>query len=188
MNQHHGWLGWLDWFNARFTSSDYQHGCNQARGCRGAPRMVSRCFLLLIPVDRVLNKIFPSFSTLLSRIWRSGSVKCLFLPLIILSDICTNIRCKTCINRFAYLNEGVEREELGVRAHALNSERIGRYKRSMLGLHNLITLNCSCVRQSLCITLLTHLHCKVNLLTIRWEEAAEEASRKKKDSLRKPGC
>lgn len=61
VNQHHGWLGWLgwldwlDWFNARFTYSDYQHGCNQARGCRGAPRMVSRCFWLLIPVDRVLN-------------------------------------------------------------------------------------------------------------------------------------
>lgn len=62
----------------------------------------------------------------------------------------------------------------------VNSERIGRYKRSMLGLHNLINLNCSCVRQSLCITLLTYLHCKVNLLTIRWEEAAEEASERKR--------
>lgn len=127
-----------------------------------------------MPVDRVLNKIFQASPLHYQEF--GGQT----LPLIILTDICTNIRCKTCLNRFADLNKGVEREELGIRAHALNSERIGRYKRNMLGLHNLINVNCSCIRQLLCITLLTYLHCKVNLLTILWEKAAEEASERKR--------
>lgn len=67
--------------------------------------------LLLMPVDRVLNKIFQASPLHYQEF--GGQT----LPLIILTDICTNIRCKTGLNRFADLNEGVEREELGIRAH-----------------------------------------------------------------------
>lgn len=37
------------------------------------------------------------------------------------------------LNRFSYLNEGVERQELGICARGLNSVMIGMYKQNMLG-------------------------------------------------------
>lgn len=50
---------------------------------------------------------------------------------------------------------GVEREELGIHARALNSTLIGMYKRNLLGFmraHNSINLNFLRVRQFLCFT------------------------------------
>ena len=55
-----------------------------------------------------------------------------------------NLRSRAYLNRFAYLNGGVDREEFATSACALNSTLIGMYKRNVLGsmrTHTLIHLN-----------------------------------------------
>ena len=65
--------------------------------------------------------------------------------LLVLSDrIEVNLRSRAYLNRFAYLNEGVDREEFATSACALNSTLVGMYKRNVLGsmrTHTLIHLN-----------------------------------------------
>ena len=55
-----------------------------------------------------------------------------------------NLRSRAYLHRFAYLNEGVDREEFATSACALSSTLVGMYKRNALGsmrTHTLIRLN-----------------------------------------------
>ena len=93
------------------------------------------------------NSICLRISTSWSKISSSDSVKFRFLPLFMVPGD----RIKRWIsgpeaylNEIAYLNEGVDREEFGTSACALNSTLIEMYKRNVLGSmrsHTLIHLN-----------------------------------------------
>ena len=53
-----------------------------------------------------------------------------------------NLRSRAYLNRFEYLNGGVDREEFATSACALNSTLIGVYKRNVLGSMRTHTLIC----------------------------------------------